>query len=814
MRFLLVLLLALPCCAQHIVIDFETGADGDVWASSGGSPAQLSAAISTGGSLGSWSVTTNGGTLVASNILLTCSSFAHDGTRSLRTQYTNDSSYINFICAAGNRFPEVSWSYWIYFDNKFDGFDSCDVSDFRELGGEFAINNCQSDLSGGTRMRHVYGSHTGTGVGTQFEFRTNEWYQVQGKWSNTDNVALLRWYLHGVLVGESSEPKSDGLLYDYRFGACDNHNNNFWAGFMYIDSIKIWTNGVWPLAVEEGPDMSLLPEDWNAGWHAYSGYQGTPPATNAAGWTNFYIPDTYTAAQLNGRLSAVGSGPAVFIFTNTTPMVFDDHIQIYKKSNIELRGNYAQSGVFQIRSTNNVGHGIIELYGDDANFDMDFQTNWNVGFTKGTLTIDVTNNTSMTVGSIIWLTQTNDYNDVTDYGNEGWCDYCQGFLGQHKTLAQPVKVTKKDGTRFVGIYPPLMLTNISATYRPQVYWQSQTATNLIIRNLGIDNVAGNCTNDIEIQCVADVLIQGVYTKKGHAAHVKTVNCMFVTMENCLMQDTVNYATQSYGIAPYNIGFSRFVSNATWGVTGPIKMTATVFCVFGYDYVTNQYYSPDLNWITGSISSHGSHCYGNVIEGNYFRTIYMDRIHGSSSHQFFLRNRSDGGESNKTDNIWPFAIEGTNRSYAAYGNILGREEVQNTLEFKYPSSVTTNGAVYLFGYNNTDYGTSSGDTATESSLRRSHNWNPVTSTNNGVQYGGTNTTATVIAQSWIYTNATAAYDPGSPTVETNNTKLLFDLARSQNDMRIFFGAQTAAPIGPTIIPASSSGRRVGRKLITP
>ncbi len=231
--------------SAHVLVDFETGANGDAWVTNNATgSALLTNAASIGTSLGLWRINSNNAYFNSNTLLRVSTTQARRGTRSFRVHCTQDWSYAEF--GLKNDFPKVSWSIWFRIDDKWDGndFGSHDMQDFRADSGDFAINNVDSQP--GTI---VYGAHTGTGVGaTQGPFTSNYWYNVQGLYDVATKGFLLRYYSNGVSMGQSSNNITVGTPGDlrvFRIGHCDNHGK-FVAGFAYMDDLEIWTNGTFP----------------------------------------------------------------------------------------------------------------------------------------------------------------------------------------------------------------------------------------------------------------------------------------------------------------------------------------------------------------------------------------------------------------------------------------------------------------------------------------------------------------------------------------------------------------------------------------
>lgn len=229
-----------------ILVDFESGADGDrITTNANTAPHDLTNMISVGANMTLQSCVSNGAAngVASNNHCRISTTFARRGTRSFRAAHTNNEVWIAIRLKTPSQ--KTAWSYWFRIDQNWnDGqFESFDESHFTTDEGDNCIFNL--DTQAGVFR---YGAHA-QGVGAQFTFTSNFWYNVQGLYDSNTGGMLLRFYSNGVSLGQSSNNLDvapfRNVLRNFRFGKCDNHST-FNTGFAYFDDFELWTNGSFP----------------------------------------------------------------------------------------------------------------------------------------------------------------------------------------------------------------------------------------------------------------------------------------------------------------------------------------------------------------------------------------------------------------------------------------------------------------------------------------------------------------------------------------------------------------------------------------
>jgi hypothetical protein len=166
---------------------------------------------------------------------------------------------------------------------------------------------------------------------------------------------------------------------------------------------------------------------------------------------------------------------------------------------------------------------------------------------------------------------------------------------------------------------------------------------------------------------------------------------------------LNMAGQGYGVALYHVSSACLIENNIFEHlhAGMMVCYGSSGNVFGYNYerdgVADSGQFP-------AISTHGTHAYMNLWEGNYVEDKALgDWTHGSSSHNTLFRNRIVGYHSGATLDQTAVSIEQNNRKWNIVGNILGMEgwhDIDSLCASGECSQTTCNDsskAIYKLGY---------------------------------------------------------------------------------------------------------------------
>ena len=459
----------------------------------------------------------------------------------------------------------------------------------------------------------------------------------------------------------------------------------------------------------------IIPQDRRITWDA--GVAGGIPNRTTI-YTN--LPTSVTVSDINNAISRCPSNQVVLLSAGSYTLSGQ---LVMSRSHVTLRG--AGPTKTTLRFTNTSPWGLVYFIGGGYQEPPPYIRDWTAGYAKGATTITLSSVASLAVGDLICLDQLSDYNLVNPYGNEGLCDYCAGSrLNGDRGQEQYVTVTGISGNN-VSISKPLYLDNWSSSLNPQVFYYGNSVKFSGIEDLKIDNSGASGDYNVNMYNAQNCWVKGIESAIARIAHIKTLHCARIEVRDSYLHETKNYASESYGIAAYNVSDLLAENNIMFTVTTPLQLTACSGSVFAYNYMTNLRYDVSSSWLVGGIIGHGVHTYMNLIEGNVTPSIYFDFIHGSGSHNTIFRNRSAGWETNRTSNTFPIALEATNRYFNIVGNVLGKAGYHNLFEAVNIDGYGGDKAIYLLGYFDTSHSLTRYDLAVSTTILRHGNYDYVT-----------------------------------------------------------------------------------------
>lgn len=195
--------------------------------------------------LGTYQIFTNGVDTVGSNNLITISSFAKRGTRSMRYGVENDWGWCRFDLGTDDN--ACSMSFWFYLSAAWTGstFASYDWGGLRGSGGEFAVLNMY-DGAGATGIEVQM--HTTVGTGSPIAVSNSFWYLAAFQWDAPGTNATLNIYNSALaFVGSSACLLNNENASYVDFGRTDNHGVHHPTAFVYFDDVVYDAGNVFPL---------------------------------------------------------------------------------------------------------------------------------------------------------------------------------------------------------------------------------------------------------------------------------------------------------------------------------------------------------------------------------------------------------------------------------------------------------------------------------------------------------------------------------------------------------------------------------------
>jgi hypothetical protein len=463
----------------------------------------------------------------------------------------------------------------------------------------------------------------------------------------------------------------------------------------------------------------ILPSDRYALWAGNVGvFGGIPDSSAMTIYTN--ITDTnFTAALINSHIAACPSNQIVKLGPGTWTNLTDN---INMKNGVVLKGSGRD---LTILKPNHSAYGGIIYMGTSSyiyqvmannNYNSGASVNWTAGYTKGSSNLTVSSTTGLSIGQIVVLDQLNDTSFVNTVGYEG--DNNAGRGPGDRALQQYSRVTDIQGTT-VTIWPPVALSVWNAGLDPEMWWVGTGAAALWLHRAGIEDLTVDAENadpsdpyqsNIYLETAANCWIKNVRSLKPTTSHVNSFGAISCEIRYSYFFDTKAGAQLSYGILPTFSSWFLIEDNAFQKVVVPVMGgSSSSFCVAGYNYMTNHWYTPANNFLMPSFAGHDAHVYGWLFEGNHGTRMVGDFIHGSGSHSTMYRNRFTGFENDSypsgptSNNRIIYELQLTNYFWASVGNIMGTTGKYSNYQ-SVPGATAAEPVIYELGIVNSAYGT--------------------------------------------------------------------------------------------------------------
>lgn len=283
---------------------------------------------------------------------------------------------------------------------------------------------------------------------------------------------------------------------------------------------------------------------------------------------------------------------------------------------------------------------------------------------------------NIAVGDLLYVTQENDGEAVTNIGTDGE-DVWVGVENGTRCLGQIVEVTEKNGT-VLSINVPLHWT-YDGDLNPTVYRIPPAA---VTRWVGLEDFtitqdasAKACDKLIDLQSVQYCWMKNVEITNilgtGFQAYW-AAQCEF--QGNYIHTPIDGYASsRAYGMAFSGYASNNLVeNNILYDLSaGGIETSCSSGNVLAYNYFKDIIYSVS-SWMVGSpLINHGAHGKFNLWEGNIGAMVDGDYVHGSGSNHTIYRCFSAGWlEDSRSQNNAAIRFAPKNRTQNVVGCVLG------------------------------------------------------------------------------------------------------------------------------------------------
>jgi hypothetical protein len=421
------------------------------------------------------------------------------------------------------------------------------------------------------------------------------------------------------------------------------------------------------------------------------------------------------------------------------------------------RGNVVLRGAGPTQTKVNIGSGANILMGGPGSGGQGSYptgigtTSWTGGLTQGSTVLTVASTTGMSAGQTVILTQQN-ASYVYTTGVEGDClsgNSCgvnvSGLTFNGSAVwaqIQEVSITNvNSGASQITIAAPGTAFTYQSGLSPVVfYWNTpNNAQYAGIENMTVSLSGNNDDHVLSLPFCDYCWVQNV----AFTGAVGRGDIFFYfgyrdeADNNYIGGDTGAGHPTQYGIELLETTFAKVQNNIIVDETSPIMTEGSYGTVLGYNYLRRTVADNQF----ASITTHLSHAYMQLWEGNVAGTLTYDSSWGSASHMTMFRNFANGYDLNATNYRTPISIQTHNEYENVVGNIFGVPTYHTEYQCDISNiSVDQSSDLYIYDLGIFD-GCGNGrtinyDSVVESSLVRWGNWDAVTYNASGGSHHGT------------------------------------------------------------------------------
>ena len=305
------------------------------------------------------------------------------------------------------------------------------------------------------------------------------------------------------------------------------------------------------------------------------------------------------------------------------------------------------------------------------------------GYGRGSTSITVADASSIYAGDFLLIDQKNDNTTTTvsNYGTGGACGWCNdlddGSGDGSRALGQLIRVTEKSGN--------------TLTLEKGLYWNYVAAAGPGVRKLnsmvdraGIEDLQITQGDSYPVKKLLNMFhcsncwVKNVELKNGKNRHLEvTYSYQFE------IRDSYFHIAKSYG-QDYGYCMSLWDGSTDGLIENNIMASCLLAVAFNgpctgnviaYNYSTDVRYTIEDSFQEGDFATHGAHPYFNLFEGNVGIMAQHDNYWGSSSHNVWFRNRLQGWQPGKTDDLHVALIDAQQTYVTFVGNILGTPDIK-------------------------------------------------------------------------------------------------------------------------------------------
>ena len=406
-----------------------------------------------------------------------------------------------------------------------------------------------------------------------------------------------------------------------------------------------------------------------------------------------------TAAQINAAIASAPANSVVLLPAGTYSL----SNEILLQSNVVLRGAGPMLTTLQFKSGGSscklAGNENVGICGSfNWNGAPENLTTWTAGYAQGSTVLTLGSVSGLTAGQVLILDQANDGSDTgdifvcdttscsTEGGSPG-----RTVKGVDRNQQQYVKVQSvNSGTNQVTVTPGIYMPNWRSSQTPSAWWANTVIQNAGLENLTLDNTQSNMLTDVAIWNAYNCWIKNVRSLISNRNHVWLQYSAHITVRDSYFYGTLNSATLSYGLEPWQSGDLLIENNILDHIVTPVLLGGTSGTVVGYNYEVNgTTFASNPGWsMNGPSWSHDAGTEMILVEGNQGSGLMEDAIHGTHAMLTAFRNTYSGKQVPiRTQQTVPIILMSFTRFDNLIGNVLGTPGYHTTYETNEGASST-------------------------------------------------------------------------------------------------------------------------------
>ena len=320
------------------------------------------------------------------------------------------------------------------------------------------------------------------------------------------------------------------------------------------------------------------------------------------------------------------------------------------------------------------------------------------GFEKGSTLLELNSVSGLIEGDLLFLTQDNDGDFVTNIGAGGVCTWCGD---QGKCLGQMLLISNVNTETNTIQFEPALYWTYTSGLNPYVEEVQGAIQYAGLEDVYVDNVFEQTVISIRMQGIRYSWIKNIESNYGQR-HIEVDLSYRCEIRDSYLRNHHNYVPNHYCLLMGTFSTANLVENnifyntkggtmlVGWGAAGN---------VFGYNYTKYTWYQNSY-MLEAELNHHGGHPMMNLWEGNTAQMLQADSYWGSISHNTFYRNfmkRELEMPDRALYNRYAMILQSNCTHFNVLGNVMGFPGMEGIYEVENQTASGSTAAIYKLGY---------------------------------------------------------------------------------------------------------------------